>query len=279
MSKLYLCYIIPIVKGGEGFFRMNKKDIKVSFVLTLVSMVGIIFVMFNQINSIPVEALKGMPKEVVMVISFIQSTVIVALMSFIGLKLARATNLNNGILGWIYSEEKSKYKLNKESLIIAIVLAFIYSTLTVFADKFLWGPYIPEIASTAYKFDPVYLLSGMIYGGVVEEIMLRLFVLSLIVFALYKIFARKKDKKNIPTYIYCLAIVVAAILFGIGHLPATLSYFATINSAVILRMIIMNGIPGVIFGYLYWKKGLEYAMIAHIFGHVFNQLIWLPILF
>ena len=32
---------------------------------------------------------------------------------------------------------------------------------------------------------------------------------------------------------------------------------------VITRAILLNGIGGVVFGWLYWKRGLEAAMIAH----------------
>ncbi|MDB4228189.1 CPBP family glutamic-type intramembrane protease [Flavobacteriaceae bacterium] len=29
-----------------------------------------------------------------------------------------------------------------------------------------------------------------------------------------------------------------------------------------------NSVGGIIFGWIYWKKGLESAMIAHIFAHI-----------
>ncbi|MCK7526806.1 MAG: hypothetical protein MZV64_59015 [Ignavibacteriales bacterium] len=32
---------------------------------------------------------------------------------------------------------------------------------------------------------------------------------------------------------------------------------------VITRAIVLNGLAGIGFGWLYWKRGLEFAMIAH----------------
>ena len=46
---------------------------------------------------------------------------------------------------------------------------------------------------------------------------------------------------------------------------------------VISRAIVLNGIGGVAFGWLYWKHGLESAMIAHfsadIVVHVITPLV------
>ncbi|PKL71234.1 MAG: CPBP family intramembrane metalloprotease, partial [Methanobacteriales archaeon HGW-Methanobacteriales-2] len=51
----------------------------------------------------------------------------------------------------------------------------------------------------------------------------------------------------------------------------------TITPMVIARAIVLNGIGAIIFGWLYWKKGLESAMISHfsadIVLHVMFPLI------
>ncbi|XAM51816.1 hypothetical protein TVTCOM_19290 [Terrisporobacter vanillatitrophus] len=257
---------------------LNKKDLKISLIITLLCSIGTIFVLLYQSNLVPSE-INGMSKDVILLISFLQSVVLIFIASFLGLKLARATNFNKGILGWAYSQGENRYRINKKSLAIAIGISFLCATLMMLSEKFLWSVYIPEINDSMYKFDIIYLLSGIIYGGIAEEVLLRLFTLSFIVFILYKVFARKKDKTNIPNSIYFISIFIAAILFAIGHLPMTMSIFGIVDMAVILRMLILNGIPGIFFGYLYWKKGLEYAIISHMFIHIFTQLFWSPILF
>ncbi|MBN2313418.1 MAG: CPBP family intramembrane metalloprotease [Sedimentisphaerales bacterium] len=59
-----------------------------------------------------------------------------------------------------------------------------------------------------------------------------------------------------------MAILLNSVLFGLGHLPMT-ARFTEITPLVVLRAIILNGIAGITFGWLYWKKGLESAMISH----------------
>jgi membrane protease YdiL (CAAX protease family) len=76
-------------------------------------------------------------------------------------------------------------------------------------------------------------------------------------------FKIKKSGDGNPTIIgIWLSIIIAAVLFGIGHLPAT-AQIVDLTGIVIVRAIVLNGIGGIIFGWLYWKKGLESAMIAH----------------
>lgn len=53
-----------------------------------------------------------------------------------------------------------------------------------------------------------------------------------------------------------------AIIFGLGHLPST-SLFLPITTLVVVAAILLNGVAGIGFGFLYRKHGLEAAMIAH----------------
>lgn len=117
-----------------------------------------------------------------------------------------------------------------------------------------------------------YLIATVTYGAVIEEVMLRLFWMTLVAFLLHKLIDRKNAKPS--TAILIAANIISALLFAAGHLPAT---FATIgNSPMILfRCFLLNGGIGLTFGYLYRKYGLRYAMIAHGGCHVVSKLIWI----
>jgi membrane protease YdiL (CAAX protease family) len=64
------------------------------------------------------------------------------------------------------------------------------------------------------------------------------------------------------------AILVSSVVFAIGHLPIAFMLFPEPTLALTLFVIIGNSAFGLIAGYLYWKKGLESAMIAHALTHV-----------
>jgi membrane protease YdiL (CAAX protease family) len=125
-----------------------------------------------------------------------------------------------------------------------------------------------EVAVSTWK-----SLLASFYGGISEEILLRLCLMTLLVWATFKI---KKTKDGLPTVIgVWLAIIISSILFGLGHLPVT-SAITAITPIVVIRAIVLNGIGGVIFGWLYWKKGLEAAMISHFSADIVIHVI-LPI--
>ena len=116
----------------------------------------------------------------------------------------------------------------------------------------------------------MYLLSGILYGGIIEELLVRLFLLTLLVWILQKIW-----KKNHPLITW-IAIFGTALLFSIGHIPAAIMALGN-DPIIIIRTIILNLIPGILFGYTYTKHGLSYSIYAHMFTHIFMQLVVLPI--
>jgi membrane protease YdiL (CAAX protease family) len=71
-----------------------------------------------------------------------------------------------------------------------------------------------------------------------------------------------------------IANVIASILFAVGHLPATAQLLG-LTPMIIARCLLLNGGLGLLFGWLYRKYGLRYAMIAHGGCHIISKLIWI----
>jgi len=104
----------------------------------------------------------------------------------------------------------------------------------------------------------------------VEEVLLRLFVMSLLVWIFTRIGSRRMP---VPSIYYVCAIVLASLLFGLAHLPATANLYGELTPLLVVRAIVGNGLLGIWFGYLYWKKGLEYAIAAHMAGDIFLHAV------
>ena len=51
-----------------------------------------------------------------------------------------------------------------------------------------------------------------------------------------------------------------------------------VDALVIIRCFLYNGGLGLVFGWLYRKYGIEYAMIGHAGTHIVSKLIWLLVL-
>ena len=163
----------------------------------------------------------------------------------------------------------------KSILSISVGLGVLSGVLIVLLS-FLFTPVstIFENASISVPIWKAFL--ACFYGGIGEEILLRLFLMTLIVWIIFKI---KKTADGKPTVISIwLAIIISAVIFGLGHLPIT-STITSITPLIIVRAVLLNGVGGIIFGWLYWKKGLESAMISHFSADIVIQVIFPFLLF
>jgi membrane protease YdiL (CAAX protease family) len=102
------------------------------------------------------------------------------------------------------------------------------------------------------------------YGAIDEELMMRLGLLSLLALGLRTLWRAAGAVRSdpLPSSVFWSANVLAAVLFGLGHLPATAA-LAPLTSDVIVRAIVLNGTGGLVFGMLFKRFGLEWAMAAH----------------
>ena len=80
-------------------------------------------------------------------------------------------------------------------------------------------------------------------------------------------------RRGAPRAVYIwLAIVVSGLLFGAGHLPAAAALVGELTGDVVLFVVGVNTAFGLLFGYLFWRYGLEAAMIAHVTTHVVSYV-------
>jgi membrane protease YdiL (CAAX protease family) len=89
--------------------------------------------------------------------------------------------------------------------------------------------------------------------------------MSLVVWAGARLFARGAARP-VPG-VYLVAIVIVALLFAAGHLPAAMA-IAPLTTPLVLRILLLNALAGLVFGWLFWRRSLECAMFAHASVHV-----------
>lgn len=112
------------------------------------------------------------------------------------------------------------------------------------------------------------LVTGVLYGGLAEEVMMRWGLMSLIAWLLLAVqerFSGGSEQSSVaPMW---TAIALAALVFAAGHLPA-LAQSVTLTGPLVIRTVFLNVIAGMAYGWLFWRKGFECAMLAHAFTHV-----------
>lgn len=128
----------------------------------------------------------------------------------------------------------------------------------------LWNPEGggPDIAR---DWTPASLATGITYGGITEEIMMRWGLMGLVLWLLAVMTGAAPGEPS--AIVVVLANAVAALLFAAGHLPAAVSTGLR-SRAFILRTLALNFAVGLFFGWLFWRWNLEAAMVAHAAFHV-----------
>ena len=53
----------------------------------------------------------------------------------------------------------------------------------------------------------------------------------------------------------------------------TLLILAPLTTPIIVRSVVLNGVASATFGWLFWRRGLEAAMVAHACAHVGLQVL------
>jgi membrane protease YdiL (CAAX protease family) len=243
---------------------------KVFFILLAAAVIATLLVLpyVLEIQSSVVDLSKlGLPLPILIVLQTVQTAIIFALVIFAGLFFAGRVGLATPVLDSLTRGESVADNI-RAFLPLSIILGVLSTLIVLGLEFFYFQPaMMKELGDTAAALNlqtsqPAawkgFLAS--FYGGIAEEILLRLFVMSLFVW-LGKFISKTHEGK--PTNIvFWIANILAAVLFGLGHLPTT-ALLVPLTTLVVTRAIVLNGLIGVVCGWLYWKRGLESAMVAH----------------
>jgi len=223
--------------------------------------------LIEQMSPLPV------PLAVVIVVQVVQNAVLVAIAVGLGLLLATRIGLGAPLLEARLAGEAVGQRLR--ALLAPSVLAGAAAGVAIVVlDLLVFAPGMPAAIATEGHPPAWQGFLASFYGGITEELFMRLFLMSLLAWLLGLVWREAPGRPAAGAF--WVANLGAAILFGLGHLPATAT-LVSLTGVVILRAIVLNGIGGVVFGYLYWKRGLEAAMLAHfsadIVLHVLTPLV------
>jgi len=144
-----------------------------------------------------------------------------------------------------------------------IVFVFHESDLNVFAD--LEQIYYPE----SWKWVLV-----SIHAGICEEILFRFGLMTLFVWV-GNIFLQNQDDRP-AIWVMWAALLLAGLCFGIAHLGGLLP----VPDSVFLqfRVVLQNTLIGILLGWLYWKFGLECAIVTHMLIDIGFYGVFIPLM-
>ncbi len=248
---------------------MRRRQFLALFALGVVGVLSLLPVAIPAIARMPLPA-GAPPRQVIILLSMLQPTILVAIAVAIGLRFAPRLGLRSYVVDAAGSGASVWPGLRRDvPLAIALgAAAMVAIVLLDVAFRPFMGDAWRRLEQTqAAMSGPIMgLVMGLLYGGITEEILLRWGMLSLFAWLGWR-FGRKTPDGGPSRAVLWTAIVASAVVFGVGHLPAVRA-MVPLTPVVVARTIVLNALAGVAFGWLFTRRSLEAAMLAHAAGHV-----------
>lgn len=244
---------------------VEKIDWRQVAILFALGMVGV----FSALPMIPVLISASgqepsLPMFVIQGLSTLQSGVILFAMVILGDYLSPKVNLGAPLVeAWL---QKSWHRIEIKPILFAGVIGGLLGGVMLMGFSQLSLPHLPsEFIASAEAFSPP-LYTKLLYGGITEELLIRWGLMSFFVWGFFRL--TQNQASHVKPVNYWLGILASSFIFGAAHLPVASLLSPVVNMPLVMYIIVGNSLFGLIAGYLYWKKGLESAIIAHILTHV-----------
>lgn len=205
--------------------------------------------------------LAGQPRALVAVLLMVNPALLVLAGAALGAALAHRCGLGSLVAGTARLDRGGS---TARELATALAVGLALGVVLVLADRVMLSRLDPAgvLAAAAAAAGPEALVASMLYGGLAEEVMLRWGAMSLFAAGLLALLGSGRRAIAVA-----LASVAAALVFGLGHLPA-LAAQVDATPAWIARTLLLNGVAGLVYGELFRRHHLEAAMVAHAATHV-----------
>jgi membrane protease YdiL (CAAX protease family) len=241
--------------------------LRLGLLLWLTGMLGVVVLTVTVLPQLLREVPLPAPLWVVLLASLTQSTVLVTLAVWAGVSLAPKVGLRAPAFEAAVTTRPLAPALRPQ--VLPGLVAGVLGGMLLFAI----GRYAPAALAQIQARFALPLLARVLYGGITEELLLRWGLMTTLVWLAWRLLQRRGGAPR-RVHIW-LAIVASALLFGAGHLPAAAALVGKLSGDIVVFVVGVNAAFGVLFGYLFWRYGLEAAMIAHGTAHVVSYVLGL----
>lgn len=242
---------------------------KLCFALWFAGILGIALVIFTVLPEILPKMLQGrelpLPIGIILSLSLLQGAILLAAAVWIGAATSRLVGLRAPVFEAAISSTPLLPHL-KHHITPTMGIGLLAGAIIFLANTF--GPEAWVQAQASYYPS---LATRVLYGGITEELFLRWGFMSLLLWALWRTFQNKQETPS--AYLVWVAIALSAFVFALAHLPAVSLELGELSPTVTAFIISINTLVAMLFGILYWRYGLEKAMMAHAVAHTVNYTL------
>ena len=246
----------------------NKNKIILGVVLYILGLIGILSLLTLEIDY-PEEVLNILESRFtpfqIKLLSLVNPIIMLTVAVPVGIVLFEKVGLKIPVISSFVSKVSIPKKSFYSILTYSFLAGLLFSLLLILFEFSLYPLVEKELSQINSKTQPN-LIVKILYGGITEELLMRLGLMTFFVWLSYKV------QRNLNNTSYWIGILFSSILFAFGHFPIVFSPIAEPSSLLLTIIFTGNFMGGLIFGWLYWEKGLESAMIAHILAHLLTSL-------
>jgi len=233
------------------------------FALGFVGILGLATTLALAPDALP--AVPDVPRPVLILAAVIQPAILVLLAAAIGALLAPPLGLRSHVVDRVEGTRAVRSLASEAPVAVPVGLGV--GVLLVALDVLVAGRAAGGLAAGVDVSVATVLASAplrFLYGGITEEVLLRWGAMTLLVWLGWRLRGRPSAPSAVTVWV---AICVSALAFGVAHLPAAATA-APLTAAVVARIVLLNALAGVAYGWLYWRTSLEGAMVGHAATHV-----------
>lgn len=207
---------------------------------------------------------------VITLASTVQAGLLIAVAVYVGLLASRAVGLRLPVLEAILAGQPALPVL-LAGLPVTLLTGIATGAVIVGLERYYFQPRLPEAFHNVKGKQATWKRAlACFYGGIYEELLLRLFIMAGLIWLIGRVWPAPDGQIHLGAF--WAANIIASLLFGLGHLPAT-ARIAPLTPLIIARALLLNGLAGLLFGVLFLRYGLEFAMIAHFTMDIMIHLV------
>jgi len=240
----------PLVEVSRG---------KLGLAIWVAGMIGVIpatFIMLPDLIAQRLHRPPRLPISVGSLLSSAQAALVLALLVWAGVTLAPRVGLRAPAFAALVSGRSIAQALAPQ-LVPGILGGLLVAAIPWY---FTSHGLIVELHS------PRSLVTAVLYGGITEEILMRWGVMTLLVWLGWRWL--EKSPGQVSAGAVWAAIVISAVIFGAGHLPSTRLLLGHLTTFAVVSVTAGGALFGIVAGWLYWRYGLESAILCHAVAHV-----------
>ena len=248
------------MSGAQGALA-RPSGWRLGALLWLLGLPGVVAVVWALLPPLQANAaLLPLPLWAVLLLSGLQTAVLLALAVAIGVWLAPRVGLQAPVLSaWLGGGPVGP-------ALRAVMAPGVIGGVAGAAWLWALAQVAPQALQPSDPASAVPLVVKLLYGGITEELLVRWGVMTLLLWLGWRLLQRGQGRPG--KGLVALAVLLSALLFALGHLPAAQALAGVLTMPVVAFVLVGNTVFGLVAGGLFARHGLEAAIIAHVLAHL-----------